>query len=53
MLLHRKVCVFVLRGREGRWRQRCGAGRHGMGRSGRRWCALRNGGAGRRTFLDG
>lgn len=52
MLPHRKICLFVLRGGEGRWRQQCGAGRNGKGRSGGRWCALRNGGAGRRAFLD-
>lgn len=48
-----KKCDFVVRSGEGKWRPSCGTGGNGEGRVGGSLCALRNGGARRRTLLDG
>lgn len=47
-----KNVIFVVRSGEGKWRPLCGTGGNGKGKVGRSLCALRNGGARRRTLLD-
>lgn len=47
-----KNVIFVVRSGEGKWRPSCGTGGNGEGRVGGSLCALRNGGARRRTLLD-